>query len=50
MLQYCSEIVSAYYCSQLKKLQSNFKIAAEIINTKWLTKTIEHARFGVNFT
>ena len=34
MLHYCSEILSAYYCSQFKKkLQLNFKMAAEIINS-----------------
>ena len=25
-------------------------MAAAIINSKWVSKTIEHARFGVNFT
>ena len=49
MLHYCSGIVSVTIAHNFKKLQSNFKMAAKIINSKWLSKTIEHARFWRKF-
>ena len=40
-----------YHCSLLKTVEITFQDGRRNLSTqKWLSKTIKHARFGVNFT